>query len=118
MAVDLGSNNFKGWDRGDIAILKFPGDPLNSWYVKRVIGLPGDVILIENGVVTRNGEVLNENYLLPGTLTENGVVDVSMQVPADKYLVLGDNRNISNDSRYFGYVPESNLYGEVIGYRD
>jgi signal peptidase I len=118
VAVDLASNSFKGWDRGDIAILKFPGDPLHSWYVKRVIGLPGDVILIDNGVVTRNGEVLNENYLLPGTLTENGVVDISMQVPTDKYLVLGDNRNISNDSRYFGYVPKSNLYGEVIGYRD
>ena len=116
--VDLITKNIKEWQYGDIVILKFPGDPLHSWYVKRIIGLPGDKILIEDGIVKRNSEVLEENYLLPGTLTENGVVNISMQVPEEKYIVLGDSRNISNDSRFFGYVPKNDLYGKVLGHQD
>lgn len=116
--VDLLSDKLKSWNRSDIVILKFPGDPLHSWYVKRIIGLPGDQITIENGSVEVNGVIVNENYLLPGTETENGVVDISMNVPDGQYLVLGDNRAISNDSRYFGFVPKSHLYGKVLGYQN
>ncbi len=116
--VDLISRRFQfqGWQYGDVVILRFPGDPLRSLYVKRVIGLPGDILLIENGRVKRNNVLVVESYVLDGQRTENGVVALPTIVPPKSYIVLGDNRQISNDSRFFGVVPEANLVGKVMFY--
>ncbi len=114
--VDLTSKHFQTWQRGDIAILRFPGDPLHSLYVKRVIGLPGDTVQLRNGSVLRNGAVITETYLEPGTPTEEGVVALPDVIPSGEVLVFGDNRSISNDSRYFGLVPEHDLIGKVALY--
>jgi len=112
--VDLISKYSSGWNKGDVVILRFPGDPIHSIYVKRIIGVPGDKISIENGKVFRNGTLLDEHYVLAGMGTSSGVVKLPEVVPEDKYIVFGDNREISNDSRYFGLVPKSELIGKVI----
>jgi signal peptidase I len=81
--------------------------------VKRIIGLPGDHISISGGVVFRNGEALNEPYLKSG-LTPGDMGEV--MVPANSYFVLGDNREVSNDSRNsaVGFVDKSQLQGKVV----
>lgn len=112
--VDLISKYSTGWNEGDVVILRFPGDPIHSIYVKRIIGVPGDRIRIENNRVYRNGILLDEHYIFAGTGTSQGVALLPEVVPADKYIVFGDNREISNDSRYFGLVPKSELIGKVI----
>jgi signal peptidase I len=81
--------------------------------VKRIVGLPGDRISISGGMVIRNGEVLDEPYLksegVSGTMSE-------VVVPADSYFVMGDNREVSNDSRNaaLGFVGKDQLRGKVI----
>ncbi len=116
ITVDLISKHFTSWKEGDIAILRFPGDPLHDIYVKRVIGLPGDKISVSNGKLIRNGTLLNETYLAPSVATQPGPIPFPRVIPRGYYLVLGDNRPISNDSRYFGLVPSSDMVGVVTGH--
>lgn len=83
-------------------------------YIKRVIGIPGDHIVInEDGTVTRNGELLNEPYLKDGTTSRNGAY-VNVIVPEGAVFAMGDNRLQSMDSRSFGCVPVSQIDGYVI----
>lgn len=82
--------------RGDVVIFKFPDDE-SKIFVKRVIGTPGDIVIIENGQVSVNGEVLDEPYLKE-PMNDNGMREIYC-VPKDSYFMLGDNRNISQDSR-------------------
>ena len=88
---------FKEPERGQIII--FPVGEENKLYIKRVIGLPGDVITIDNGVVYVNGEVNNQDYTLDGYT--NGDIE-AMVVPDGEIFVLGDNRLNSIDSREIG----------------
>lgn len=85
-------------ERGDIVIFKYPDDESQN-FVKRVIGIPGDVIQISNGHVYVNGEQLEENYLREPM--NNDGEELTYVVPADSYFMLGDNRNNSKDSRYW-----------------
>ena len=85
-------------------------DAKNNNYVKRVIGIEGDHIVIQNSVITVNDEVLNETYINEPVF--NGDVDII--VPEDCIYVLGDNRNHSNDSRAFGSVKVSDIKGKVV----
>lgn len=83
-------------------------------YIKRVIGIAGDHIVInEDGTVTRNGELLNEPYLKDGTTSRNGAY-VNVIVPEGSVFAMGDNRLQSMDSRSFGCVPISQIDGYVI----
>lgn len=94
--------------RGDIVVLKLPGrehEPL----IKRVIGLPGDVIAIRNGRVYIDGAPVDEPYLDQIT---PGYVPAQI-VPEGHVFVLGDNRSASNDSRIFGMVPQKDLIGRA-----
>ncbi len=102
-------HNPKSLQEGDIVLFKndeFPGEIL----IKRLIGLPGDKIDIKNGVVYRNGEKLNEDYV-----KNNERYDGTFQVPDNKYFFLGDNRANSDDSRYWKnpYVDESYIEGKA-----
>jgi signal peptidase I len=100
--------------RGDIVVFRYPRDPSKS-YIKRVIGQAGDRIRIDGGQVYVNGKELDEDYVPPAyedTRTYPEVV-----VPPNCYYVLGDHRSMSNDSRDFGPVNQSFIYGKaVFGY--
>ena len=98
--------NFREPKRREIIVFNYPLDPQRK-FVKRIIALPGDRIKIEEGKVFINGEQLKEEYVLENSYTDFAEV----KVPADNYFVLGDNRNNSKDSRYWGFVPEKNIVG-------
>lgn len=105
----------KNPQRGDIIIFKFPDDETEN-YVKRVIGLPGDKIDIIDAQIYINGSQtpLQEEYLKEEWTVATG--PYSFEVPADSYLVLGDNRNNSYDARYWEntYVSEEKILGKAM----
>lgn len=98
-------------ERGDVIVFRFPGNPEEN-YVKRVIGLPGDEIVIENGVVSVNNEQLEEPYLGPSGQTYYGS-RYSVVVPPGSYFVLGDNRTGSSDSRNWGMLDHNLVIGRA-----
>lgn len=100
-------------DRGEVVVLQDRGP--QDFAIKRVIGLPNDEVEIRDGMVFINGERLDESYLLRGTRTLVPVVGRErFKVGPDSYFVLGDNREISEDSRYYGPVKKSSLLGVVL----
>ena len=101
-------------ERGDIVVFRYPYDPSKS-YIKRVIGTAGDRIRIDAGQVYVNGEALDESYVPPEYIDSRTFAEVV--VPANSYYVLGDHRSMSDDSRNFGPVNQSFIYGKaVFGY--
>ncbi len=98
-------------ERGDTVVFWYPGD-LSKSYIKRVIGLPGDLVSITNGVVSVNGKPLKEDYV-PPQYRDHSNMD-PYRVPAGEYFVLGDHRSFSNDSRSWGPVPRSDIYGKAV----
>jgi signal peptidase I len=123
--------------RGDIIVFRYPMD-VTQTYVKRVVGVPGDRIQIRNKQVFRNGEKLNEPYTYfkteyidsyrdnfpsePNTriseaaqeMLEKHVVNGEVVVPPGSYFAMGDNRDSSFDSRYWGFVPRDNIIGKPL----
>ena len=100
--------------RGDIVVFRYPRDPSES-FIKRVIGLSGDRIRIDAGQVFVNGTAIDEDYVPPAYVDERSYKTVV--VPAGCYFVLGDHRSLSKDSREFGPVKASLVYGKaVFGY--
>jgi signal peptidase I len=101
-------------ERGDIVVFRYPRDTSKS-YIKRVIGVAGDRIRIENGQVYVNGRALDEDYVPSDYADARSYGEV--MVPANSFFVLGDHRTMSNDSRDFGPVNERYIYGKaVFGY--
>jgi signal peptidase I len=133
--VDLGSPQ-----RGDVVVFRYPLDP-STPFIKRIVGLPGDTVRYHNKSLFINGEpvayvpegtyvgvrsaaphtgatllreqlghVQHDVILTPGARSLNG----EFQVPAGHYFVLGDNRDNSRDSRFWGFVPDENLVGKAF----
>lgn len=101
--------------RGDVVVFKAP-DKFNRQYVKRIIGIPGDEIKYKDRVLTINGKKQDENYILNDSnesVDSRLLKEFSMKVPKDEYVVFGDNRNLSNDSRIFGTISKESLVGKV-----
>lgn len=101
-------------NRYDIVVLRKPDQPSKS-IIKRVIGLPGEIIEIREGDVYINGSKLPEEYLKK----ERNLMYRSMNmkpllIQKDHFFVIGDNRTVSQDSRVFGPVPENDIYGKTI----
>jgi len=100
--------------RGDIVVFRYPRDPSKS-FIKRVIGVAGDRVRIDTGQVYVNGKLLEEDYV-PSEYTDLRSYG-EVLVPPNSYFVLGDHRGLSNDSRDFGAVNQSYIYGKaVFGY--
>ena len=100
---------FEGPERGDIIVFE-PQQHGNEMIVKRVIGLPGDQVEISNGIVMVND--VPTNYVNIRTDAKSHL-RFPVIVPPDEYFVLGDNRDQSNDSRNWGYVPTEDIVGKV-----
>jgi signal peptidase I len=127
--------------RGDIVVFLSPAEP-GLYVVKRIIGIPGDRIHLVDGAVYRNGEKLNESYVLhkgpvaydpyrdnfpavPPSETYNvspewqllmrtHIEGNDIVVPTDSYFGMGDNRDVSLDSRYWGFIPKENVIGRPM----
>ena len=123
-------------ERGDVMVFKEPMNP-NINFIKRVIGLPGDTITYYNKKLTINGKAVPQQFIaqlsddssvyrlydetIDGQVhqirREPGIPDMKegvWKVPAGSYFVMGDNRDRSNDSRYWGFVPEQNIVGKAV----
>lgn len=99
--------------RGDVVVFNSLEDPNNEeMLIKRVIGLPGDIVEFRNQAVFVNGKPLNEPYIAEAC-TRN-CADETWQIKEDEYFVMGDNRNHSRDSRSFGVVPIDHIVGHVV----
>jgi len=125
--------------QGDIVVFLSPAEP-GLYVVKRIMGIPGDRIHLRDGVVYRNGEKLDEPYVLHdpanyndyrdnfpavpptmGTVTPgwhllmpNYIQDGDLVVPPDSYFAMGDHRDVSYDSRYWGFIPRENIIGRPM----
>jgi len=119
--------------RGDVMVFRYPENPKVN-YIKRVIGIPGDKIAYKNKTLYINGAKASQTFvsekwfphsqLLQETLGDVShsifvdvaipATDVEVVVPTGKYFMMGDNRDNSNDSRYWGFVPEANIVGKAF----
>jgi signal peptidase I len=102
--------NFSAIERGDVVVFRYPLDPEKS-YIKRVIALPGDRLRIDHGTVWLNGKRQLEKYV-PDEYRDLRSME-AMVVPAGHYFMMGDHRSISSDSREFGPVQRSLIYGKA-----
>lgn len=106
-------------ERGEIVVFWYPEDPTKS-FIKRVIGLPGELIDMDPvGRITINGHLIEEPYLAPernqaARAKWNQVRNDFKYVKPHYYFVMGDNRDASNDSRSWGLVPEKYIYGKAM----
>jgi signal peptidase I len=125
--------------RGDVIVFKWPSDPTVN-FVKRVVGVPGDTLQMQNGMLRRNGAALKESYVTHSSVDEDMAAEEfrwqrdylvksarasetywpsrnnwgPLVVPPSHLFVLGDNRDNSLDSRYWGFVPDSLVRGEPM----
>ena len=100
-------------ERGDVVILRFPGDPDRTKYIKRIIGLPGEKVTIKDGGVYINDKELREIYISKNIPTEP---DMQTILPENEYFVVGDNRPNSSDSRIWGTAAKKFLIGKAVLY--
>jgi signal peptidase I len=122
LMVDKISYRFTDPARGDMVVFQPPAKlNLKDNFIKRVIGLPGDRVEVKNGKVYVNGNALTEKYVAePPTYTWTQTESSDPQfapnqvVPEGRYLVLGDNRNNSADSHYWGFVSKDRIVGKAI----
>ncbi|MGD0765110.1 MAG: signal peptidase I [Dehalococcoidia bacterium] len=108
--VDFSSDQyvFRAPRRGDVIVFRFPGGPSRD-FIKRIIGEPGDIVQVRDGLVFINGKALDENYTSNRPQYDYG----PQEVPPGQYFVLGDNRNNSFDSHSWGMVPQENIIGRA-----
>jgi signal peptidase I len=103
------SSHVRSWHRGDVVVFASPVD--GELLVKRVVGIGGDLVGLEDGLLVVNGRRIDEPYTDPDAL--DSVYYGPVRVPAGEVLVMGDNRDNSVDSRKFGPVPTSQIEGRV-----
>lgn len=101
--------------RGDVVVFHAP-EPFTSDFIKRIIGLPGETIMVKGGKTYINGKILPEPYLPAGLETVEKTTlreGVPYQIPGGRYMVFGDNRNFSSDSREWGSITRKSIVGKA-----
>ena len=117
LIIDRVSYRFEEPKRGDIIVFDLPQNE-NRALIKRVIGVPGDTVIVKGNTVTiinadhPTGFILQEPYLDPANL--GGVFEVHVTLGTDEFFVLGDNRRVSADSRLWGILPRKDIVGRVL----
>ena len=114
LIIEKMTYRFNEPERGDVIVFNateaLQRENFNEAFIKRIIGIPGDTVTVSNGLVTVNDEVIEEIYIKEPPDYEYGPVTV----PDGEYLVLGDNRNNSYDSHYWGFVPDDKIVGRAF----
>lgn len=111
LLVDELSYHFEQPERGDVVVFKSPQDP-SVYFIKRIVGLPGETIEVDNSAVKINDKVLGEKYLTDGIRNEWSGYK-SFKLSDSQYFVMGDNRINSFDSRYWGPLDQKSIIGLV-----
>jgi signal peptidase I len=106
--------------RGDIVVFKYPNDETRD-FIKRIIAVGGDTVQVRDNRVTLNGRLIDEPYVRPGSFSGPAGSPCSyayacepLRVPEGSYFVMGDNRDNSQDSRYWGFLPRENVKGKAL----
>ncbi len=114
LIVDQISYRFNEPERGDVLIFKYPENP-SKYFIKRLIGLPGETVVVRNDVVT----IINKDHPEGVTLSEpyinsKSFITKTLTLGPEEYFVMGDNRGVSSDSRVWGALPREDLVGRPI----
>ncbi len=114
LIVDQISYRFNEPERGDVLIFKYPENP-SKYFIKRLIGLPGETVVVRNDVVT----IVNKDHPEGVTLSEpyinsKSFITKTLTLGPEEYFVMGDNRGVSSDSRVWGALPREDLVGRPL----
>lgn len=115
LLIDEVTYRLRAPERGEVVVFKYPNDP-SVYYIKRIIGLPGEHVVVKNGEVKiintehPDGMTMDETYL-DTSLRTLGNIDYTLD--SNDYFVMGDNRGFSYDSRSWGPLPKDNIIGIV-----
>lgn len=115
LLTDKISYRFNEPKRGEVVIFKAPRNEEYE-YIKRILAAPGDTVMISEGRVFVNGRAIEETYLPEDSYTRYGLFlrdNQKVTVPENTYVVMGDNRDHSSDSREWGFVPRKNIIGRA-----
>lgn len=116
LVVEKVSYLFQSPQKGDIVVFEPPeqlqslGYRKDQVFIKRIIGKPGQIVSVNNGKVYINEQPLSEDYIAESPAYQL----VPVQIPQDEFFVMGDNRNDSNDSHVWGFLPKQNIIGRAV----
>lgn len=115
LIIDQVTYQFEEPKRGDVVIFRYPNDP-SKYFIKRLIGLPGEVVELANGATTIRNPSTNDSRTLEESYVKTDLTDdhLSITLSSDEYFVMGDNRGASSDSRVWGPVPKKNIVGRAL----
>jgi len=113
LIVDEISYKLNDPKRGDVVIFRYPNDP-KKYFIKRIIGLPNETIDVEEGAITITNETYKEGLVLEEPyVAKQAPGKTHFELKDEEYFVMGDNRNASSDSRYWGALPKKNIVGRA-----
>lgn len=114
LIVDEFSYHFRGPERGEVIVFRYPNDP-SKFYIKRVIGLPGETVVIDGEVISIKNSLNPEGFVLDEPyIKSSSHNNITQSLGEGEYYVMGDNRNASSDSRSWGILPEKNIVGRAF----
>ena len=114
LIVDEISYRLNNPERDDVIIFRYPNDP-SKFFIKRIIGLPGEAVDIKGSEVTITNKTHPEGFVLKQPYVKNQAESKThLELKEKEYFVMGDNRSASSDSRYWGAVPRKNIVGRAL----
>jgi len=115
LIIDEITPRFEDYQRGEVIVFKFPQNP-SQYYIKRIIGLPGETLEFKDNKITVENNTSKEDFVLDESKYlsgEFGLQNLQITLKNDEYFVMGDNRGASSDSRRWGALPKNYIVGRV-----